>query len=150
MLPVCQVDGYAGLADYKVHVIIELSGDVWGKNTAYYAAASKGSDSMVLQPGVFHNKEEPLLPGDVWRDVMGTETPSVQQPRQVCEGWRVTPRQRWWMLYAQGPLIFKLQIPTPWAKTLLTLTQRFPKQGLSPRVKSAVATDVIMSLGEIQ
>ena len=62
MLRVGQVDAYAGLADYKVHVIIiELSSDVWKKNTAYYAAASKGSDSPVLQPRVFHNKEEPEL-----------------------------------------------------------------------------------------
>lgn len=32
MLRVGQVDAYAGLADYKLHVIIiELSGDVWGE-----------------------------------------------------------------------------------------------------------------------
>lgn len=32
MLRVGQVDAYAGLADYKVHVIIiELSSDVWKK-----------------------------------------------------------------------------------------------------------------------
>lgn len=63
MLRVGQVDAYTGLADYKVHVItIELSSDVWGKkNIAYYTAASKGSDSLVLQPGVFHNKEKPRL-----------------------------------------------------------------------------------------
>lgn len=82
MLPVCQGNGYAGLADYKVHVIIELSSDVWEKNTAYYAAASKGSDSMVFPPGVFHNKEEPELGIAARRCLegcMGTETPSVQQ-----------------------------------------------------------------------
>lgn len=61
MLHVRQVDGYAGLADYKVHIIIELSSDVWEKNTGYYAAASKGSDSTVLQTGVLHNKDEPEL-----------------------------------------------------------------------------------------
>lgn len=31
MLRVCQGDGYAGLADYKVYVIIELSSGVWEK-----------------------------------------------------------------------------------------------------------------------
>lgn len=29
------------------------------KNAAHYSAASKGSESLVFQPGVFHNKEEP-------------------------------------------------------------------------------------------
>lgn len=58
MLRVGQVDAWAALADYKVHVIIiELSSDVWERNTAHYAAASKGSDSPVLQPGIFNNRE---------------------------------------------------------------------------------------------
>lgn len=60
MLCVGQVYVYTGLVDYKVRVIIiELSSDVWKKNAAYYSAASKGSESLVFQPGVFHNKEEP-------------------------------------------------------------------------------------------
>lgn len=106
MLRVGQVDGYAGLADYKVHVIIiELSSDVWEKNTAYYAAASKGSDSMVLQPGVFHNKEEPELGIaarrrlEGWHGHWGTTSAAALQSRQVCEGWRVTPRQHQGTLY---------------------------------------------------
>lgn len=97
MLRVGQVDAYAGLVDYKVHVIIiELSSDVWKKNTAYYAAASKGSDCPVLQPGAFHHEEEPGL-GITARRCPGGRRgdggTAALHPTQVWEGWRVTPRQ---------------------------------------------------------
>lgn len=44
MLRAGQVDACAGLADYKVHVIIlKLSSDVWKKNSFCFATVSKGS-----------------------------------------------------------------------------------------------------------
>lgn len=72
-----------------------------------------------------------LLPGDPWRDGMGTEAPSVHQ---LCsQGGSVRAGGQHWSNIEQGPLILKLQIPTPWAKTLPILTQRFPKQDLLPK-----------------
>lgn len=79
----------------------------------------------------------PSQQGRAWAGHCCQETPGGMawgSVHQLCsQGGSVRAGGQHWSNIEQGPLILKLQIPTPWAKTLPILTQRFPKQDLLPK-----------------